>query len=110
MTLKKVKWEDTSAPKLKSSLAPSSESEEILVNGLRARLNTWLESHTLPLIPSAVKAGDLHEYLGIGRFAKVVVADLTTKEEPIKSKAVALKIFTFSNTPEDITLEVKAIF
>lgn len=114
MTLKKVKWvdiQDTSGPKLKSSTMASGEfPEEVLVKKLQMELGEWLsevKGH-LPLDAGAVQASQFHAELGVGRFAKVVIADLhPTDCGDSTPTTVALKIFTFANTPTDIAHEVK---
>jgi hypothetical protein len=110
-----VQWvdiQDTSGPKLKSSLVTSSEySEEELVSQLRKELEVWLEEQTsfgnaLPYeLSSLIPTCTIDQQLGVGRFARVVVANLfpAATSSPM---AVALKISTFANTPDDITEEV----
>lgn len=114
MTLKKVKWvdiQDTSGPKLKSSTKASNEfPEEVLVKKLQMELNGWLSEMKgyLPLDAGAVQASHLHAELGVGRFAKVVIADLHPADcGDTAPTTVALKISTFANAPTNIAQEVK---
>mmetsp|Transcript_5597 Transcript_5597/g.6951 ORF Transcript_5597/g.6951 Transcript_5597/m.6951 type:complete len:753 (+) Transcript_5597:98-2356(+) len=115
--LKKVSFseiQDTSGPRLKSSLlnSPSSEfPEEVLVAKLRGELDSWLsvEVKHFPLNASKYQENtDLKRtVLGAGRFAKVVVAQLPPNEDYIGSTTLpphnnstssALKISTFANS------------
>jgi serine/threonine protein kinase len=113
--LKKVSFteiQDTSGPKLKSSLAQEADfPEDVLVAKLRGALDAWLseEAKFFPLDASQFNSSCSEKTLGAGRFAKVVVAKLPpnsnfvgmTENRYKEPTLAALKISTFADSKED---------